>query len=237
MQEESVSKDKPQKPDWKFKVKTIAGETHSLNPKSVEAHKDNIATEFRYEKGEMPDLWIKESGGGGATIVPYVLINVELYVGAGQQFRELTGSLVTGVPRGFKGKDRNHDEAAKGEFEEEAGAKESLSSRIYRFKGQPVNVNSTFFKSNPHKGEGHHFYGLRFEPDEVVLRRDSKTPLARIFVLNPDLRDEVKEVSEKIKPEGLRFFHVDLLQNTSDGFTLIALARLQSELRRKSSQV
>lgn len=228
MPEETAGKDRAEKPDWKFKIET---DKDSDKPISIEANKANTATDFFYKKGQMPDLWIKEEGGGGQTIIPYVIIDGELYVGALREFKRLAGKYLTKAVTGFKSKDLTHDDSAKREFEEESGSRESLSSRIYRFKGRPVNPNSTFFQANPSKGEGSLFYGLRFQPEEVVKRRDSKDSRRRVFVLRPNLRDEVREISEKIKPEGLRFFHIDLLQNTSDGFTLTGLARLQSDLR------
>lgn|GEM_PF-4854953 len=120
----------------------------------------------------------------------------------------------------------SHDDAARREFQEETGVKESLVQRVYSLRGRPVNPNDTYFVANSHKKEGVKFFGLSVKADEVELRRNSSDARLRVYKFKPDLQGQITEMNERINPAGIRFFHVDLLQNTSDGFTQIAIGKI-----------
>lgn len=238
MAEDSVKAIKPgDKRDWEIDVESFDGSTEKIEPALLKGTNTRIGIEVRY--GLMPEGYdsfsIKEPGG--AVIVPYVLVEGELYIGTIQQKRSLTGGYQTEAPRGFSRPGEIHEESAKREVAEETGASGSLVRRVYRLLGKPVNPNPTFFEFNPHKGEGVVFYGLKLKNDEVVEKRKSENPSKKVFVLRPDLKEKLKGINEKIKPEGLRFFHVDLLQNSADGFTLAALGKIQTDIRRQAREV
>lgn len=95
--------------------------------------------------------------------------------------------------------------------------------------GKPINPNSAFFRANPRKNEGVKFFGVKIESSEVELRRKSENPRLRVYKFTPELQGEIKELNEKINPEGIRFFHASLLGGTSDGFTLQAIGRLSAQ--------
>ncbi|MBU2632330.1 NUDIX domain-containing protein [Patescibacteria group bacterium] len=167
-----------------------------------------------------------ESQRGGSVIVPYLRVDGELYVGANSQKRSLTGRFVAEVPRGFSLPQETHEETAMREFQEETGVIRPLAERVEPLAGKPINPNTAFFQANPNKGEGVRLFGVKIEPDEVELRRESENPRFRVYKFTPELQEKIKFLNEKIKPEGIRFFHASLLSETSDGFTIQAIGRL-----------
>ncbi len=187
-----------------------------------------MGVEFSWGQGpDGYDQWsIREPNGGGAVIISYVVVDGETYVGANLQQRRFTGGYVTEVPRGFSLPTETHEEAAKREFQEETGAGELLAARVRYLGGKPVNPNETYFIADPHKNEGSKIFGLELTLDEVQLRRRSFDPRLRVYKMTPEFAGEIKALNERIKPEGIRFFHVDLLRNTSDMFTQAAIAKI-----------
>ncbi len=192
------------------------------------ANQARMGVEISYGQGPngYDQFAIREPNGGGAVTIPYVVINDETYVGAIFQKRSFTGGYVTEVPRGFSLPNESAEETAKREFAEETGVGESLTSRVKYLGGKPVNPNESFFVANPHKNEGSKIFGLEFRGDEVELRRNSMDPRLRVYKLTSELQGEIRELDERIKPEGIRFFHVDLLRNTSEMFTQAAIAKI-----------
>lgn len=218
------------KAGWKTEV---TSETFENNQEItyVKSKHTKLGVEVSYGQGpDGYDQWvIKEPHGGGSVIVPYLIIDGELYVGANRQKRSLTGGLVTEVPRGFALPHETHEEAAKREFQEETGVVKPLTERVRPLAGKPTNANTAFFQANAKKGEGVKLFGVEINKGEVVLRRDSEDPKRRVYKFTPEVAGEIKELNEKIKPEGIRFFHASLLSETQDGFTLQAIARLSTQ--------
>lgn len=207
------------------------GNQSPLETFGIKAHHTKMGVDVSYGQGpDNYDQWvIREPNGGGSVIVPYLWIEGELYVGANGQNRSLTGGLVTEVPRGFSLPNESHEETARREFQEETGVVDSLAQRVKPLAGKPINPNSAYFQANPRKGEGVKLFGVQIKQDEVELRRNSEDPRRRIYKFTPEVQGEIKELNEKIKPEGIRFFHASLLSGTSDGFTLQAIGRLASQ--------
>lgn len=221
------------KAGWKtMVVKSTAHIEYPVAASLIKSKHTRLGVDVSYGHGpDGYDQWvITEPNGGGSVVVPYLIVDGQLYVGANRQKRSLTGGLVTEVPRGFSLPHETQEESAKREFIEETGVVKPLVERIEALKGRPINPNSAFFQANPRKGEGVKLFGIKIESSEVELRRDSKDPKRRVYKFNPKLQAEIKEQNEKIKPEGIRFFHSSLLSETSDGFTLQAIARLQSQI-------
>lgn len=222
----------PSKTGWKTEVISPDGSSTPLEVALLRSHQTQLGVDvsFGLDPEDGYDRWvIKEAHGGGSVIIPYLWIDGELYVGANRQKRSLTGGLVTEVPRGFSLTKESHNETAMREFQEETGVVKPIAERVEALKGRPINPNSAFFQANPRKGEGVKLFGIKIEPSEVELRRESKDPKRRVYKFSPQLQEEIKEQNEKIKPEGIRFFHSSLLSQTSDGFTLQAIARLQNQ--------
>lgn len=219
------------KTGWKLNTLNSKGEESRLETLLLKSIHSKLGVKFSYGQGpDNYDQWvIQEVNGGGSVIVPYLKIDGELYVGAIRQKRSLTGGLVTEVSRGFSLPHETHAETAKREFEEETGVIKPLVERVKSLPGKPVNPNSTYFQANPRKGEGVKLFGVKIEPNEVELRRNSEDPRKKIYKFVPRLQREIKELNEKIKPEGIRFFHASLLSGTNDGFTLQAIARIISQ--------
>jgi myo-inositol-1(or 4)-monophosphatase len=214
---------------WKVtSQETPASQPAAVQSSYLELKHEGMGVKVKYGIGPegYDRIVIREKNGGGSVIIPYLYINGELYVGANRAGRSATGGLVTEVPRGFSLPKESHEETAKREFQEETGVKESLANRIHDLGGKPVNPNSTYFVANARQREGVKLFGLEVHPDEVEVRRDSADPKRRIYKFTPELQGEIKEKNEKIKAEGIRFVHVDLLRNTNDGFTHMAMARL-----------
>jgi hypothetical protein len=219
------------KTGWKSSTTNSEGQESPLETSSIKSVHSKLGVKVSYGQGpDGYDQWtIQEVNGGGSVIIPYLWINGELYVGANRQKRSLTGGLVTEAPRGFSLPHETHLETAEREFQEETGATKPLTERVKPLPGKPVNPNSTYFQANPRKGEGVKLFGVKVEPTEVELRRDANNPKRRIYKFTPKLQGEIKELNEKIKPEGIRFFHVSLLSGTNDGFTLQAIARIVTQ--------
>lgn len=219
------------KAGWKVNTIDVEGNQTPLETFGLESFQTRMGVQVSYGQGpDGYDQWvIKEPNGGGSVIIPYLWIDGELYVGANRQKRSLTGGLVTEVPRGFSLPHETHEEAAKRELQEETGVVKPLAERVEPLGGKPINPNSAFFQANPRKGEGVKLFGVRIAPDEVEIKRKSENPRTRVYKFTPELQGEIKELNEKIKPEGIRFFHASLLSGTSDGFTLQAIGRLSSQ--------
>lgn len=219
------------KAGWKLEITDNEGNKNPIEASALKATQTKMGVEVSYGQGpDGYDQWVvKEPNGGGSVIIPYLRINGELYVGANRQKRSLTGGLVTEVPRGFSLPNETHEETAKREFQEETGVIKPLAERVESLAGKPTNANSTFFQANPRKGEGVKLFGVKIEPSEVELRRKSEDPRLRVYKFTPELQGEIKELNEKIKPEGIRFLHSSLLSETSDGFTLQAIGRLATQ--------
>lgn len=216
------------KTGWKTTESDSEGNEAHVEVSLLKSEHSKLGVQVSYGQGpDGYDQWvIKEPHGGGSVIIPYLWVDGELYVGANRQKRSLTGGLVTEVPRGFSLPYETHEETAKREFQEETGVVKSLAERVEPLKGKPVNPNTAFFQANSRKGEGVKLFGVRVKPNEVILRRESEDPRKKVYKFTPKLQGEIKELNEKIKPEGIRFFHSSLLSETSDGFTLQAIARL-----------
>lgn len=219
------------KAGWRLESTDLEGNSNPLEVKALRSNQTRMGVEVSYGQGpDGYDQWvIKEPNGGGSVVIPYLWIDGELYVGANRQNRSLTGGLVTEVPRGFSLPQETHEEAAKREFEEETGIVKPLVERVEPLVGKPINPNSTYFQANPRKNEGVKLFGVKIEPSEVEARRQSEDPRRRVYKFTPELQSEIKELNEKIKPEGIRFFHSSLLSETSDGFTLQAIGRLSAQ--------
>lgn len=222
-----------EKTGWKTTIEDGKGNYSKPEVSLLKSSHSKLGVEVGYGQGpDGYDQWvIRESHGGGSVIVPYLIVDGELYVGANRQKRSLTGGLVTEVPRGFALPTETHEEAAKREFQEETGATKSLAERVKPLVGRPTNSNTTYFQANAKKGEGVKLFGVEIDKSEVVLRRDSSDARRRVYKFTPEVAGEIKELNEKIKPEGIRFFHASLLVETQDGFTLQAIARLSTQAR------
>lgn len=230
---------------WKLKTTDSKGNESPLAASGLQATHTRMGVIVSYGLGpDGYDQWgIREPNGGGSVIIPYLWINGELYIGANRQKRSFTGGLVTEVPRGFSLPHETHAETAKREFQEETGIVKPLAERVKSLGGKrkPVNFNSTYLIANPRKGEGVKFFGVKIEPSEVEVKREGKKavkvlpdgtkqfvddPRRTVYKFTPEFQGEIKELNEKIKPQGIRFFHASLLNETSDGFTLEAIGRL-----------
>lgn len=226
---------------WRTRVLQTPRDTLDASPdftdlvdnNGLESTNPRVGT-VSYGRGpEGYDRWIiREPNGGGAVTVPYIWIDRGLYVGANKVQRSAAGGPVTEVPRGFSLPQESHGETAVREFEEETGVT-ALSRRIKDLGGRPVNPNSTFFQADARQREGVKLYGLELNPGEVQVLRDSDNPHTRVYAFTPELQGRISEANEKINPKGIRFYHANLLRNTSDGFTQMAIGRLLTAPRNK----
>jgi len=139
----------------------------------------------------------EEVGGGGSVLVPYFKApDGQLYVGLVEQPRPfMSEQPVWNLPRGFMNLGESHFQSAVREAGEELGFDEA--GRVFQLLGGPGNPNSTFFVTrglNPDGSEkGIRFYGVQFDPREVV--RDDAGDIWRF---RPDVVRPVSPSAEKI---------------------------------------
>jgi hypothetical protein len=180
---------------------------------------------------------VREVAGGGSVVVPYVLTArpCELLIGVLEVTRALVGAgraPVRELPRGFTAAAlcESHARAAAREVREETGIAEQVTARLEELPGDPVNVNTAYFASDPSQGEGVHFYALPFAATELALSHDSSGLIGRLL---PHMADGVRELHEKIRPSGLVFVPVMEAIESTDGFTRSAVGTLLVHLLRQ----
>lgn len=139
----------------------------------------------------MYDSWaFHEIGGGGAVIVPFILIQGEIWIGVVQQIRLFqSGTPVLNVPRGFLDPNEKHFEAAVRETEEETGF--SQGSRVFQLPGEPLNPNSAFFETWG-DGEGVKFFAVE------ILQSEIEPGEGDTYVFKPGVLNPVNKTAEGI---------------------------------------
>lgn len=214
---------------WEVEFVNSYGRRRPLAARLISAINSRLGVNISY--GQQPEGYdgfsIREQNGGGSVTVPYFWKDGNLYVGAIKQERKKMGGYSVEVSRGFSIPTETNEQTARREFAEETGVRESLASRIKLLAKKGTNMNSTFFVADRNKGEGVKFFGLEVKPEEVEQAlASSKDPRRRVYKFTPKLQGEITEVNEKIKPEGIRFFHAGVLINSSDAFTKVAIGEL-----------
>jgi len=161
----------------------------------------------------------RETGQGGAVIVPFILIrngevveqfslDCQVLVEVISQWRSKIGGLAWNVPRGFVDDNEEHPVTAHRELFEET---EIASNNIIELPGEPVNPNSSFFETDLNGGL--RFFAVQMLNKHVV-ECDGCWQLAR----------QVANNKEKIISACL--LTIDEAISLKDGPTIIAVARL-----------
>ncbi|OGH02847.1 MAG: hypothetical protein A2798_00215 [Candidatus Levybacteria bacterium RIFCSPHIGHO2_01_FULL_37_17] len=233
-----------EKQGWEATSTDFEGNTSEIQLAALKSQNARMGVEVSYgQNPEGYDGWaIREPNGGGSVTIPYFWLDGELFVGTIRQERKKMGGLSTEASRGFSLPQESHQDTAEREFAMETGV-ESLGSRIKPIGRRGVNPNSAFFVANTRKGEGVKFFGLEVKSEEVVLKRKGQRVEVNpdgtkkviedsrrdVYKFTPQLQGQIRELNEKIKPEGIKFFNSRLLSETGDGFTLQAIAKLQAQ--------
>jgi len=114
--------------------------------------------------GEYDQWAFHEVGGGGSVIIPYSMIDNQLFIGVVTQTRPLqSGEPVANVPRGFMDPDKSHFQAASSELAEEMG----LDIPVIDLGGEGGNPNNAFFETWG-ENEGVNFWAVKVPADKLV---------------------------------------------------------------------
>jgi len=187
----------------------------------VELHNPHIGTTVTY--GMRPEGYdgvvIHERRGGGAVTVPYVVEEGEPYIGLLHEERQLMGGMVWNVPRGMLQPDETHEEGALREFHEETGY--LAVGRTVDLLAMEVNSNSAVFDTS-REGEGIRFYGVRFQPRELVFDEQSE-----LFRFPPEVQPlDMTKFGERITK--VEFRHWEEAAQSPDMFTIAAVGLIQA---------
>jgi 8-oxo-dGTP pyrophosphatase MutT (NUDIX family) len=226
---------------WRLRVwNDEQGEWQEMAPALLEAVHDRIGVVLSYGMGAQPEDFdrfvLRQPGGGGVVVVPYLETADGVYVGLIEEVRRLAGGPMWLLPRGVGDDGESAREAGRREFTEETGLPSSLGNRLHELPGKPMNPDPAFFEANPRRGEGVRFFGLPFRLEEVSIRRDTKVASRRIYTLVPLVpstsgRSNQADDALSIRSRGLTFVHIDMLCHVSDSFTQIGAFRLELALR------
>lgn len=114
--------------------------------------------------GEYDQWAFHEAGGGGSVIVPYSIIDNQIFIGVVTQGRPLQSDRpVANVPRGFMDPDKSHFQAASSELAEEMG----LDIPVIDLGGEGGNPNNAFFETWG-ENEGVKFWAVKVPADKLV---------------------------------------------------------------------
>ncbi len=173
------------------------------------------------------DGWsFHERGGGGSVILPFSMVDGELFVGLVEQQRPHQGGTVLNAPRGFVDPAERRDAAAQRELMEETGI-DVPASALSALPGAPANPNSGFFETTG-TDEGVHFFAVEI-PAERLLGQGNRRMFAegavdkRAEVCRSKLAEQVGEVV---------FVPWYEAATLGDMFTNAAVARLLAARRR-----
>ena len=168
------------------------------------------------------DGWsFHEVGGGGAVVVPFVILDGDVYVAVVKQVRHNQGGPVWNVPRGFIEPGENHANAARRELVEETGYQRGPMN-LEALEGDPANPNSAFFEtSNPE--EGVKFFAL--EAPAADVQHAGEEIVFQSRALSPDTAPRYAEMIAEA-----RFIHWTSAARLGDMFTVAAVSRLLAHL-------
>lgn len=150
------------KPGWRL---LVDGEPVEVNKMAVLIN-DRLGT-LTYGKspsGEYDQWAFHEAGGGGSAIVPYSIVDNQLFIGVVTQGRPLQSDrLVANVPRGFMDPGKSHFQAASSELAEEMG----LDIPVIDLGGEGGNPNNAFFETWG-ENEGVKFWAVKVPADKLI---------------------------------------------------------------------
>lgn len=218
-----IPPDKQGKRGWKVEVNGV--EVAEVSRVSISNPKFGVL-----EYGSDPagyDRWgFHENGGGGSVVVPYSLIEGELYIGVVEQVRVNQGGAVLNIPRGFLHAGETHFRAARREFVEETSHTPQKND-VFRFEGRSMNPNSAFFETiGP--DEGVQAFGLRIS-HEVLERRLDGGYRFRPGMLQADPASKDLKLAEQIL--GCAFITAATALQLGDMFTVAGVGRLLGHLK------
>lgn len=192
---------------------------------TMEQEKMNIKITYGVRPEGYDAPIIKEAGGGGSVIVPFVKVNGEIFVGLVEENRGTCGGMVLNIPRGFLQPGETHFQTAKREIEEETGY-QKVEKNLYPLEGNLMNPNSAFFVTDtPDKGVK--AFKLPVESSEVKILTDSEKPEDRIYEFNPEVIKPVSKIGERVLQS--KFCHWRKALEVQDMFSVAAVGRLIKE--------
>lgn len=162
-----------------------------------------------------------ERGGGGSVVLPFAVMEGELWVGLVEQIRPHQGGLVLNAPRGYLDPGEEHATGARRELLEEMGL-DVPEDALIRLPGAPANPNSAFYETSS-PGEGVHFFALRIPPSYLLHRNGERPTLATGLVADDDEARQ-NRIGEQIGRSVFVPWHE--AATLGDMFTNAAVARL-----------
>jgi 8-oxo-dGTP pyrophosphatase MutT (NUDIX family) len=200
------------KHDWVFEV-----DFQVVKARLIQVKNESFGTLSIGKRPEGPKAvgWTwKEIGGGGAGVIPWILLNDILYTGLIAQNRPTMGEgQKWQIPRGFVEPGLSHHESAQMEMKAETGI--DPKDFLVHLPEEPQNPNSTFFDTS--EGNGFEFYS--FLVKRYYLKLDEEPICFRGGIFKPS-----DTTGERITD--CRFFPWKKGATISDGFSNCAAARL-----------
>lgn len=209
-------------PVW---VLTVDGKVVEYHQADL-THPDFASVQVGLRPEGYPGFVIAENGGGGSVIVPYALIDGELYIGMVQQARVLQSKVpIWNVPRGFLRQGESPLAAAIREQDEEFGFT-NAELRILPIPGVGANPNSAFYVTVDTPGVT--YTAFRMFDDELELVADESVGDLRVFAIKEGLAEATDKAGEGILQS--RFFHWTIPAQVGDMFSNSGTVRLQAAI-------
>lgn len=170
--------------------------------------------------GEYDQWAFHEAGGGGSVIVPYSMIDNQIFIGTVTQSRPLQSEQpVVNTPRGFMDPEKSHFQAASSELAEEMG----LAMPVVDLGGEGGNPNSAFFETWG-ENEGVKFFAVKVPSDKLIAGENGQ------YGFKPGAVQPVEgdKMAERIL--GSKFIPLEEAGKLGDMMTLSGITRLINHL-------
>lgn len=202
-------------------VSDIHVDTKNNRLSKVHLHNDTLGLDLIYgKKPEGYDGITIRNRNGGSVIIPFSIVDDEVYIGMAHEYRPASGGYVWNVPRGFIDPGENSADAASRELKEDTG----IAARDIKLLSSNINCDSTFFDIT--KDGGVYFYGVYIDKDLLVQSDEG-------YVIEEAQNHYVNKAGEKISK--CRFFPIGrAITKSNDMFTLAGCGLIFDYLNKQS---
>lgn len=178
------------------------------------------------------DCWhFHEPGGGGSVIIPYAIVQDDIYIGVVNEHRYNMGGKVWNCPRGgLDSSTESHLAAAQRELAEEVFQCDTFDPAmctVTELPGEPGNPLSAYI-ATPDPNEGLHYFAAEFNKSDLVEDGDGYILREGFITQNDSLVADQQRAGERIS--GFRFIHWTQGARLKDQLTNVAVVRLLAAL-------